>query len=238
MRLGWSEIADFAREPRERGLPVAVSAALHGALILVLGFSVAPTPVVTVAETVVRVVTATSRQFESALHPEPPARPVETPPTPLQSAPSPPSSAPATSEPAPGPRPWRRGTRMLSASALDDPKNKSVSPKLAHVEPNTALEQICDLEAILQIGRIEADFVPDSVVAYAMGETRISREFIVADGAAFRSRGRWYNLKFRCRISERERRVLAFEFEVGDAVPRVDWSAHALAAGSFETGEE
>ena len=140
--------------------------------------------------------------------------------------------------PAPGPRPWRRATQMLSASELADPKNKSVAPKLARLEPKTALEQICDFEAILQIGRIETDFAPDSVVAYAMGETQSSNDLILADGAAFRSRGRWYNLKFKCQVSARWQRVLAFEFEVGEAVPRADWSAHALAAGSFERGEE
>ena len=74
---------------------------------------------------------------------------------------------------------------MLSASELADPKNKSVAPKLARVEPKTALEQICDFEAILQIGRIETDFAPDSVVAYAMHETQTSKDLIVADGAAF-----------------------------------------------------
>jgi len=127
---------------------------------------------------------------------------------------------------------------MLSASALADPKNKSVTPKLAHVEPKTAMEQICDLEAILQIGRVEADFAPDAVVAYAMGETRTSNNLIVADVAAFRSRGRWYNLRFKCQVSARRQRVLAFEFEVGEPVPRADWSAHTLAAGSFQSGEE
>ena len=60
---------------------------------------------------------------------------------------------------------------MLSAAALDDPGNKTVAPKLARVEPNTRREQICDFEAILQIGRMEPGFTPDSVVAYAMRET-------------------------------------------------------------------
>jgi len=31
---------------------------------------------------------------------------------------------------------------------------------------------------------------------------------------------------------------LTFEFVVGDAVPRAEWSEHALAAGSFQNGDE
>ena len=31
---------------------------------------------------------------------------------------------------------------------------------------------------------------------------------------------------------------MAFEFVVGDAVPRAEWSKHALTAGSFQSGEE
>jgi hypothetical protein len=176
---------------------------------------------------------ATPQQFDAILHPAPPlARPE----IPAPSAGMP--GDPTVPAPAPGPRPWRRATQMLSASALADPKNKSVAPKLARVEPKTALEQICDFEAILQIGRIETDFASDAVVAYAMRDTLTSKDLIVADGAAFRSRGRWYNLKFKCKISARQQRVLSFEFEVGEAVPRADWSANALAAGSFERGEE
>ena len=218
---------------RERAASVVVSAALHGLVFLALLSRVAPSADAPAPERIVQLETLTSQQFDAILHPAPPLAKAE--------IPAPPSGTPSglrASTPTPVSRPWRRATQMLSASELANPKNRSVAPKLSRVEPNTAREQICDFEAILQIGRIETDFTPDSVVAYAMQETRTSQDLIVADGAAFRSRGRWYNLKFKCRISARQQRVLAFEFVVGDAVPRAEWSEHALAAGSFATGEE
>jgi hypothetical protein len=218
---------------RERAASVVVSAALHGLVFLALLSGAPPNADAPAPERAIQVETATSQQFDAILHSAPVLAKPEIPPPPTGAL-----SGPMAPAPVPGGRPWRRATQMLSASALADPKNKSVAPKLARVEPKTALEQICDFEAILQIGRIETDFAPDSVVAYAMSESQTSRDLIVADGAAFRSRGRWYNLKFKCKISARQQRVLSFEFEVGDAVPRADWSAHALAAGSFETGEE
>jgi hypothetical protein len=228
-----SGLAVIAGERRECAAPVAVSAALHGLVFLAVLSAATPSADAPHPDRVIQVETASPQQFDAILHPPPPPPAVEKPAARSQT----PSGA-APPPPAPGPRPWRRAAQMLSAAALVDPRNKSIAPKLAHVEPKTAREQICDLEAILQIGRIEADFAPDAVVAYAMAETRSSADLIVADGAAFRSRGRWYNLKFKCRISERLQRVLAFEFAVGEAVPRADWSAHALAVGSFQTGEE
>ena len=218
---------------RERAASVVVSAALHGLVFLVLLSQAAPFAEAPAPERAVQVETATSQQFDAILHPPPPLAKRE-----LPTAPSGTPSGPTASTPAPILHPWRRATQMLSSSELADPKNKSVAPKLAGVEPKTALEQICDFEAILQIGRIETDFAPDSVVAYAMRETQTSKDLIVADGAAFRSRGRWYNLRFKCQFSARRQRVIAFEFVVGDAVPRAEWSEHALAAGSFATGEE
>jgi hypothetical protein len=220
-------------DSRERAASVAVSAALHGLVFLALVSAAPPNADAPPPERAVQVETATSRQFDAIFHPaQPPAKPE------IPAATSQTPSGPTASTPAPVPHPWHRATQMLSASELADPKNKPVAPKLARVEPKTALEQICDFEAILQIGRIETDFAPDSVVAYAMHETQTSKDLILADGAAFRSHGRWYNLKFKCRISARQQRVMAFEFVVGDAVPRAEWSEHALAAGSFQSGEE
>jgi hypothetical protein len=218
---------------RERAASVVVSAALHGLILLALLSGPAPKADAPAPERAVQVETVTSQQFDEIFHPAPPFPKPEIP-----LAPSGTPSGPTASTPAPVPHPWHRATQMLSAAELADPKNKSVAPKLARVEPKTALEQICDFEAILQIGRIETDFAPDSVVAYAMHDTQTSQDLIIADGAAFRSRGRWYNLKFKCQISARQQRVMAFEFVVGDAVPRAEWSEHALAAGSFQSGEE
>lgn len=47
----------------------------------------------------------------------------------------------------------------------------------------------------------KADFKPDTLVAYAMAKIRLSGRKLSADGAAFRSRGRWFNIKFGCAVS-------------------------------------
>ena len=53
---------------------------------------------------------------------------------------------------------------------------------------------------------------------------------MVADGAAFRSHDRWYDIRFRCEVGPDHAKVVAFEFEVGDPVPRKDWEDLNLPA--------
>jgi hypothetical protein len=123
---------------------------------------------------------------------------------------------------------WRRATQILSEAALADPRHRKMAARLELLETNTRLEQLCNLEAILQISQKEARFRPESVIAYAMLATRSDGNFIIADGAAFHSDGQWYNLAFKCRISPRQQRVAAFEFATGAAIPERDWASHDL----------
>jgi hypothetical protein len=53
---------------------------------------------------------------------------------------------------------------------------------------------------------------------------------VIADGAAFRSGHAWHELKFRCELTTDLTKVAAFEFSVGDAIPREDWESLGLPA--------
>jgi len=138
--------------------------------------------------------------------------------------------------PLPGPDPapresariWRQATQILSEAALADPRHAKMAAKLDLLEANTRLEQLCNIEAILQIGQRETRFQPETVIAYAMTATRSADNLIIADGAAFWSNGKWYNLAFKCRISPRQKKVSAFEFATGDSIPERDWASHDL----------
>ncbi|WP_158812775.1 DUF930 domain-containing protein [Methylocapsa sp. S129] len=148
--------------------------------------------------------------------------------------------------PLPGPDPapresartWRQATQILSEAALADPRHKKMAAKLDLLEANTRLEQLCNLEAILQIGERETQFQPETVIAYAMKATRSDDDLIIADGAAFWSHGKWYNLAFKCRISPRQKKVSAFEFATGDSIPERDWAAHDLPRQQTAGGDD
>jgi hypothetical protein len=81
-----------------------------------------------------------------------------------------------------------------------------------------------------QVHDWQPDFQPERLVAYASAEFAIADDTILAEGAAFRSRGRWYRLRFECGLSADHETVTAFQFRVGDPVPKDQWAAQNLPA--------
>lgn len=119
---------------------------------------------------------------------------------------------------------------MLSEKLLADPRSSQARRELATFDDGERVVQLCNLEAMDQIEAWRADFQPDRLVAYARSEVEMSGDTIVADGAAFRSRRNWYDIKFRCKVAPGHARVVAFEFRVGEPVPRKDWEKLNLPA--------
>ena len=76
--------------------------------------------------------------------------------------------------------------------------------------------QLCDLEALEQVHRWKPELKPDYLMAYAMAGAKLSENAVEADGAAFRSKQHWYNIKFKCQVTPDLTTVAAFEFLVGD----------------------
>lgn len=72
------------------------------------------------------------------------------------------------------------------------------------------------------------------VVPYAMAETGMRNGALVAPGGAFRSRREWYELSFRCTPAADFSHVEAFEFTLGDQIPRELWEEHYLTAEEDE----
>ncbi len=89
------------------------------------------------------------------------------------------------------------------------------------------LEQLCDYAAMKNI-RESTDFRPDRAVAGALAEPRVDKHTIVANGAAFRSRKKWYALSFTCTASPDHLAILGFKFAVGGEIPEDKWVAYGL----------
>jgi hypothetical protein len=231
-------------EDCERIAPALASALLHGlvliALVLVPAIEPRPPPA---EETAVDVLSpeqldqiahrakAPDQLLEKPTEKVPAGPPAET------------GDLPKSAAPAPNPAPqaetriWRKAAQILSEATLADPRHRKLAARLRMLETNTRLEQLCNLEAILQISQKEAHH-PETVIAYAMRETRSEGDSIIADGAAFHSEGQWYNLAFKCRISPRQQRVSAFEFATGAAIPQRDWAAHDLPRSVTQAADD
>jgi hypothetical protein len=171
------------------------------------------------AETSVEVELLTQGAFEAMTQ----LRPVEAPP-------SGPPDQPQGVEAAPPAEPGSmvRASRMMAAEALAHPLSREALAMLPHLAAEERIEQLCGLEAMSQIHAWKSDFEPDRVTAYARGATTLAGHALIADGAVFRSKRRWYDLHFRCELSADQAAIVAFEFRVGDPVPRGQWAKLGL----------
>lgn len=99
---------------------------------------------------------------------------------------------------------------------------------LKMLAPSERLEQLCDYTALTRIHDTNNDLHPDRAVASAAVEPRMGEHTIVANGAAFRSRGKWYTLSFSCTADTEHLKVLNFKFKIGDEIPEAKWAAYGL----------
>ncbi len=121
-----------------------------------------------------------------------------------------------------------RATTILSATILAHPGSSAMRTALVGMEEETRLEQLCDIEALAQIGASLQQFHPDRIVAYAKSDVTIINDTVVAEGAAFRSHRQWYDLTFKCGLSTHHQAVQSFEFSVGKAIPKRLWDKYNL----------
>ena len=128
-----------------------------------------------------------------------------------------------------------RAARILSEDALAHPLSRKMREMLPLFEEETRLEQLCNLEAMAQIAASLKQFNPDRVVAYAKADVRIDNNRLVAEGAAFRSRQRWYGLTFNCGLSPDRHAVQDFEFRVSKAIPKRLWEQYNLPDPLLDT---
>lgn len=213
------------------GLPAA--ALVHAALLAWLA-SVAVqqlTEAPGVLEQSVDVELRTLEEFEVLMRPPPlPSPPATRFPEPALPAPAPPPT-PAAPEPAlPQSDGMIRPRRLLSQQVLANALSRDALAMLPRLAPDERAEQLCGVEAMSQIHAWQSSYEPDRVTAYALAQTRFSGRELQAQGAAFRSRQRWYALSFTCSLSADLNRVSAFAFHVGEPIAPSRWEALGLPA--------
>jgi hypothetical protein len=99
---------------------------------------------------------------------------------------------------------------------------------LLKLDPETRLEQRCDAEVLDRITHDDPRYKADRVVAYAFATPEMEKDSIRSPGAAFRSKGEWYRLKFKCLTAPDHMTVLELRYKIGDAVPKEDWAKYNL----------
>jgi hypothetical protein len=99
---------------------------------------------------------------------------------------------------------------------------------LGKLDPQTRLEQVCDLAAVKHIGKSGTLPKPDRAKSNVIAPPRHHGDTIVASGGAFRSGGKWYALSFKCKGSPDHLDVLSFTYRVGAMIPKSKWPEYGL----------
>lgn len=119
-------------------------------------------------------------------------------------------------------------TEYYAGTVLDDPRNQETKQRLATLSPDERLIQLCNIEAIEQLRRWKASFVPDHVVAYATADLSLTDTSLIATGAAVYAGGKWYRLSFSCNATSDLGRVTTFAFTLGRPILRQEWEQDSL----------
>ena len=115
----------------------------------------------------------------------------------------------------------------ILATAQAAAGNTRFERSLRSLAPSARLEQICDFTAMQRI-RTSGKHRPDRAVGYAISSGKVTDNTLVADGAAFRSRKKWYRLSYTCTTTPDRMKVLKFDFKIGPEIPEEKWSAYGL----------
>ncbi len=116
----------------------------------------------------------------------------------------------------------------LAAAAPAHALDAAIVRQLKALAPQERREQRCDMEAMARIGEEQKGMSPDKVIAYTFSDPVEEGNLVKAPGAAFRSGGEWYRLKFRCETGERGLNIRSFRYKVGGRVPRSQWERYYL----------
>jgi hypothetical protein len=117
---------------------------------------------------------------------------------------------------------------VLLAFAASAAAETRFERSLRMLAPGERLVQLCDYTAMQRIRKDDQTFRPDRVVADGDKEPTFDKNTVIAKGGAFRSRGKWYALSFRCTAAPDNMKVLSFEYKIGGEIPEDKWAAYKL----------
>jgi len=225
---------DFAAEPererlsahgilsmRDRPWGVVASVGLHALLIALIPLLAVSRALAPPSPVPIQIELISAADFDATIAP---------PEAPVLAAPRP-DAEPAETAPPPESGPIE-ATQFFAGKVLAE--DKRIAAALPTLGNDERVIQLCNIEALEQIKAAKPEFAPDTLVAYAFGDMNVVAGVLTAPGGAFRSRRRWWNVSVKCAVAPDYSAVTAFEFTLGDEVPREDWEAHDLTEEDAE----
>lgn len=102
--------------------------------------------------------------------------------------------------------------------------------EMKQLAPVDRMIQVCYLKLEDRIARETRYRQIDRVVMDAFSRGKIKDRTVKASGAAFRNRGNWFKLRFRCAVTPDRLHTESLEYEIVSAEPiaRDEWKRHRL----------
>jgi len=113
---------------------------------------------------------------------------------------------------------------LFSRAVTDDP---AAMTAMAGLPREIRGSELCTTELREQLRNATPPYWPELLPAYRLGAGAV----LEVREAAFRARGQWYDLSFRCEVDADATRVVSFAFSVGEAIPRDQWRARGFPGG-------
>ena len=120
--------------------------------------------------------------------------------------------------------------QFFAGAILKNPANREVRENFPLLASDEQVVQLCNMEALDQLRLADDDLYADALVGYAFDSFAIAKTVLDAEGGAFRSKGRWFHLRYHCEVSPDVTAVSAFAYAIGDPVPEDQWEEHFLNA--------
>jgi hypothetical protein len=117
--------------------------------------------------------------------------------------------------------------RVKQAAISKAAQGEKFRQALDRLDPQTRLEQVCDLEAMKRIKK-DQKYSPDRAQGAASADPKTEGDKLTATGGAFRSKGDWYELSFVCQATPDHMKVLSFEYQTGKPIPKAKWEEYGL----------
>lgn len=101
-------------------------------------------------------------------------------------------------------------------------------PQFERLDPQTRLEEVCNTVVAAALNRDNRQLRVDKVVAYTFASPETEGDRLKAGGAAFRSSGKWFRLRFECETNAARLDVQDLSYEIGEEIEKADWQRYYL----------
>ena len=114
-------------------------------------------------------------------------------------------------------------TKLLSPEASDD---AVATTAMGDVPRGVRAGRLCVTALRDELRRGLPPYYPDILPAYKLEQGNV----LDVPKAAFRTGGRWFDLRYRCEVDGKATRVVGFSYRVGKPLPRSEWKRRGLPA--------